>query len=152
MNEEVIKNTTGLVYLGEPGFYRTHLDLTQPQSLAMADTVRICELFETAVGLIKSAQTNTVLNTFFLAMARNTHVVKQAQKQLDQVTGGERLPEHSDMPELPYISAIIKEILRWSPPVPIGTTHRLMEDDVYNGMFIPAGTTLLENIWCVHLF
>ena len=45
VNEEVIKNTTGLVYLGELRIYRTHLDLTQPQSLAMADTVRICELF-----------------------------------------------------------------------------------------------------------
>ena len=93
------------------------------------------------------AQTNTVLGTFFLAMARNTHVVKKAQKQLDDVLGGGRLPEHSDMDELPYITAIIKETFRWSPPVPMGTSHRLMEDDVYKGMFIPAGTILLENIW-----
>ena len=83
-------------------------------------------------------------------MARNTHVMKKAQKQLDDVLGGERLPEHSDIDELPYITAIIKETFRWSPPVPIGTSHRLMEDDVYRGMFIPAGTTLLENIWLVH--
>ena len=82
-------------------------------------------------------------------MARNTHVVKKAQKQLDEVTGGERLPEHSDIAELPYITAIIKEIFRWSPPVPMGASHRLMEDDVYKGMFIPAGTILLENIWWV---
>ena len=80
-------------------------------------------------------------------MARNTHVAKKAQKQLDEVTNGERLPEHSDMAELPYISAIIKETFRWSPPVPVGAAHRLMEDDVYRGMFIPAGTTMLENIW-----
>lgn len=82
-------------------------------------------------------------------MARNTHVVEKAQRQLDEITGGERLPEHSDMDKLPYITAIIKETFRWSPPVPIGTSHRLMEDDVYKGMFIPAGTTLLENIWWV---
>ena len=85
-------------------------------------------------------------------MARNTHVVKKAQRQLDGVLGGERLPEHSDIDELPYITAIIKEIFRWSPPVPMGITHRLMEDDIYNGMFIPAGTTLLENIWLVYSF
>ena len=85
-------------------------------------------------------------------MARNTHVVKKAQKQLDDVLGGERLPEHSDMDDLPYISAIIKETFRWSPPAPIGSPHRLMKDDIYKEMFIPAGTTLLENIWSVHPF
>lgn len=85
-------------------------------------------------------------------MARNTHVVKKAQKQLDEVTGGGRLPDHSDIDELPYIAAIIKETFRWSPPLPIGVAHRLMEDDVYKGMFIPAGTTVMENIWSVRSF
>ena len=85
-------------------------------------------------------------------MARNTHVMKKAQKHLDDVLGGERLPEHSDMGKFPYISAIIKETLRWSPPLPVGLSHRLMEDDVYNGMFIPAGSTVMENIWSVRRF
>ena len=82
-------------------------------------------------------------------MARNTHVVTKAQRQLDEVTGGERLPVHSDVHELPYITAIIKEIFRWAPPVPLGVSHRLMEDDVYKGMFIPAGAMVIENIWWV---
>ena len=103
-------------------------------------------------SLTRLAQTNAVMNTFFLAMARDTRVMRKAQKQLDDVLSGERLPEHSDIDELPYIAAIIKETFRWSPPVPMGITHRLMEDDVYKGMFIPAGTTLLENIWLVHPF
>jgi len=85
-------------------------------------------------------------------MARNTHVMRKAQKQLDDLLGGERLPEHSDIDKLPYITAIIKETFRWAPPVPVGATHRLMEDDVYNGMFIPAGTMLLENLWLVRPF
>ena len=85
-------------------------------------------------------------------MAYNTHVVKKAQKQLDDVLGGGGLPDHSDMDKLPYITAIIKENIRWSPQLPIGASHRLMQDDVYNGMFIPAGTTLLENIWLAHRF
>ena len=83
-------------------------------------------------------------------MARNTHVVKKAQKQLDDVLGGERLPEHPDMNQLPYITAIIKEIFRWAPPVPMGAFHRLMEYDSYKGMFIPEGTMIMENIWLVH--
>ena len=73
--------------------------------------------------------------------------MRTAQRQLDHVLGGERLPDHSDIDNLPYIVAIVKETLRWAPPLPIGTTHRLIEDDVYRGMFIPGGATMVENIW-----
>ena len=80
-------------------------------------------------------------------MTRGTDIMRTAQRQLDSVMGGERLPDHSDIDDLPYIVAIVKETLRWAPPAPIGTTHRLMEDDVYHGMFIPGGATIVENIW-----
>ena len=80
-------------------------------------------------------------------MARNTDIMRKAQRQLDSVLGGGRLPDHSDIVDLPYIVAIVKETLRWAPPLPIGTTHRLMEDDVYHGMLIPGGATVVENIW-----
>jgi cytochrome P450 len=73
--------------------------------------------------------------------------MRTAQRQLDSVLGGARLPDHSDIDDLPYIVAIVKETLRWAPPAPIGTTHRLMEDDVYRGMLIPGGATVIENIW-----
>ena len=80
-------------------------------------------------------------------MARNTDIMRTAQRQLDGVLGGGRLPDHSDIDDLPYIVAIVKESLRWAPPAPMGTTRRLMKDDVYRGMFIPRGATMVENIW-----
>jgi hypothetical protein len=149
VDEEVIRNTAGFVYLGESApIVHTQTSIYPDVQLWLIQFVSSSSSKPNA-RLTGLAQTNTVLNTFFLAMARNTHVVKKAQKQLDEVTGGERLPDHSDMAELPYITAIIKETLRWAPPLPIGVPHRLMEDDVYNGMFIPAGATVIENIWCV---
>ena len=63
--------------------------------------------------------------------------------------GGERLPELSDRVNLPYISALLREVLRWTCPLPISIPTRAMEDDIYNGWFIPAGATIIENIWCV---
>ena len=56
------------------------------------------------------------------------------------------------MDQLPYIAAIVKETMRWAPPLPLGSAHRLMEDDIYKGMFIPAGSTVIENVWSVHSF
>lgn len=86
---------------------------------------------------------------FFLAMVLNPHVLKKAQEELDRVVGSERLPDLSDQEDLPYIFAIIKEVHRWGCPAPIGIPKRVIEDDVYNGYFIPAGATVIENIWCV---
>ena len=54
-------------------------------------------------------------------MTLHPEVVRLAQRELDEVLAGERLPDFSDKPRLPYISAIIKEVLRWRPPTPIGT-------------------------------
>ena len=82
-------------------------------------------------------------------MALNPHVLRHAQEELDRVLGGERLPDFSDQDNLPYISAIVKELFRWGCPFPIGVPKRVTEDDTYNGYFIPAGATVFENVWFV---
>jgi len=93
--------------------------------------------------------TVSTLRTFFLAMALNPHVVRKAQAELDNVLGGDRLPDFSDQDSLPYISAITKELFRWGCPLPIGVPKRVVDDDTYNGYFIPAGTTMIENVWAI---
>lgn len=72
---------------------------------------------------------------------------KRAQADVDRVVGGDRLPDFSDLEDLPYLTAMIKELLRWNAPAPLGTSHSVTRDDVYEGWFIPAGTMFLENIW-----
>ena len=59
------------------------------------------------------------------------------------------LPDFSDQGSLLYINALVKELLRWNPPVPIGVPKRVTQDDVYRGYFIPAGATVIKNIWAV---
>jgi len=73
--------------------------------------------------------------------------VRKAQEELDRIVGCERLPQLSDQEDLPYISALIKELLRWGCPTPIAIPKRAAEDDVYKGYFIPAGATIVENVW-----
>ena len=57
--------------------------------------------------------TVSVIGTFFLAMVCYPEVQKEAQAELDKVLNG-RLPEHSDFSSLPYLSAIIKEVYRYT--------------------------------------
>jgi cytochrome P450 len=49
----------------------------------------------------------------FAAMANYPLVQKKAQEELDKVFGDGRLPTFEDRPYLPYISAVVKEVLRW---------------------------------------
>jgi cytochrome P450 len=82
-------------------------------------------------------------------MAIHPETQKKAQKEIDQLLEGERLPTLSDQDDLPYVSALIKEIYRWYTPVPISLPKALMEDDVYKGYHIPKGATVMENVWAI---
>ena len=84
-------------------------------------------------------------------MAMHPEKQKKAQAELDAVVGPHRLPEFSDRDSLPYTRAILKEVMRWHIIVPIGLPHLTMDDDEYNGYFIPARTILNTNIWFVPL-
>ena len=46
--------------------------------------------------------------------------LKKAQDELDRVVGTARMPLISDKADLPYVNALIKEIMRWRPVLPLG--------------------------------
>lgn len=56
--------------------------------------------------------TTNTMKTFILAMACFPEVQERAQQELDRVLEGQKLPTHADMPLLPYLRALIKEVLR----------------------------------------
>ena len=84
-------------------------------------------------------------------MTLNPEVQKKAQAELDFVIGPDRLPTWDDRMSLPYIDAVLKETLRWNAATPLGVPHALIQDDVYEGNFIPGGATVISNIWSVRI-
>jgi hypothetical protein len=115
-------------------------------------------------------QTVSILLTFFLAMLMNPEAQTKAQEEIDRVIGTDRLPTFDDEPKLPYVTALAKEVFRWQQVAPFGMRslpsafveltflpcvpaipHRLMEDDVYNGYFLPKDAIVLGNAWYVSL-
>lgn len=79
-------------------------------------------------------------------MTLNPQVQARAQDELDRVLG-DRLPTAEDLDSLPYLNAVLSEILRWHSVAPLGIPHRLIKDDTYNGYFLPAGTIVIVNGW-----
>ena len=65
-------------------------------------------------------QTSTSMKVFVLAMVLYPEVMRKAQAEIDAVVGHDRPPTFEDWDNLPYIRAIVKEVLRWRPVTPLG--------------------------------
>lgn len=95
----------------------------------------------------------------------NPDIQTRAQRELDRVLAPGDLPTFSLEPDLPYIQAIVWEVLRYQrvlvqylyilitctcrhqPPVPLCFPHLVTEDDVYSGYLIPKNSIIMPNIW-----
>ena len=83
-------------------------------------------------------------------MTLHPEVQRRAQLELEEVIGKERLPKIEDRTSLPYVSAVIKECLRWQTVVPLSVPHKTIVDDVYKDQyFIPKGSIVISNLWYV---
>lgn len=49
----------------------------------------------------------------------------KAQAELDAVVGPDRFPKFSDRQSLPYVNAVVKEVLRWNAVLPLCTLMSL---------------------------
>ncbi|KAH6900942.1 cytochrome P450 [Coprinopsis sp. MPI-PUGE-AT-0042] len=107
-----------------------------------------------AASLYSGGAETTVssLDTYFLAMALFPLVQERGQAQVDGYLSRlteTRLPRISDRLHLPYVEAIMLEILRWNPSVPLGLPHVAKQDDIYRGYHIRKGTVVWANIWSI---
>ena len=102
----------------------------------------------TSVMAAGGDNTRMTMNVFIMAMVTRQEVQSRAREEIDRVcTDGEslRLPRMSDLSAMPYVAAMIKEVLRWRPTVPIVPPHQLTEPLEFDGHYIPAGTSFLIN-------
>lgn len=144
----------------EPSFIRTFLeDKAREKGAGAAGLVDEKSLFKWAdtgkgeamyvVGLMAIAGALTIgspIQSYFLAMCHFPEAQAKLQQEIDEVCEG-RCPQWEDREKLPTLRAVVKEVLRWRPPVPTGIPHSLEKDDVYNGYFIPAGATIHALEW-----
>ncbi|KNZ77801.1 O-methylsterigmatocystin oxidoreductase [Termitomyces sp. J132] len=89
--------------------------------------------------------TSSTLSFFLLAMVLYPDCQTRAQEEIEAVIGSARLPDFADRDNLPYLECILQETVRWNHAAPTGIPRKNVEDDVYNGMFIPKGSTIITN-------
>uniref|UniRef100_A0A0W0FRB2 Cytochrome p450 n=1 Tax=Moniliophthora roreri TaxID=221103 RepID=A0A0W0FRB2_MONRR len=110
------------------------------------------EVVREAAGAIFLAGTDTTvvaLNTFILAMVCHPEVQRRAQEEIDSVVGPGRLPDFEDRENLPYIQAIVYEVMRYQPVTPLAMAHLATEEDEYKGYRIPKDSVVIGNTWAL---
>ncbi|KAF8325803.1 cytochrome P450 [Cantharellus anzutake] len=86
-----------------------------------------------------------------MALVNHPRVMRKAQEEIDSVCDEGTMPQWSDYDRLPYVRMIIKETFRWRPPFPWGVVHELSENDEWGGYHLPKGSTVILNIWEIHM-
>ncbi|XP_060068562.1 steroid 17-alpha-hydroxylase/17,20 lyase-like [Ylistrum balloti] len=94
--------------------------------------------------------TRFTLQWFFLYIAANPKVQKQAQMEIDEAVGRDRLPGLDDRPAMPYTEAVLHETMRIATVAPFGLAHAARIDTKLCGYDIPKGTTVMINHWALH--
>ncbi|KAL8261677.1 hypothetical protein R6Q59_025726 [Mikania micrantha] len=122
------------------------LDIAEDESMEMKLTRENIKAF---IKDILAAGTDTSAISVEWALAElinHPNIMKKAVKEIDQVVGKNRLLNEKDIPNLPYLQAIVKESLRLHPTGPLILRSSTQDRNV-GGYHIPAKTTTLINVW-----
>lgn len=110
------------------------------------------DIVRDAAATMYMAGTDTTvcaLLNFTLAMLDHTELQARAQAELDALLPHGQLPGFVDEAQLPFVTAIVWESLRYTPVAPVGIPHAYSGEipDNYNGYTIPKGSVVIPNIW-----
>ncbi|QRV87486.1 cytochrome P450 family protein [Ceratobasidium sp. AG-Ba] len=83
----------------------------------------------------------SVILTSLLALVHDPKSQRRAQDEIDKLYDEENLPKWRDEQSMPFVRAIVKETIRWRPPLPVAVAHKLDQDDHYAGYFLPKDST-----------
>ncbi|KAL6399474.1 uncharacterized protein AUP68_18022 [Ilyonectria robusta] len=114
--------------------------------------VEVAGLMANLIGGGVDTTSSTMLSCI-LAMACFPEVQKKAQEEMDEVVGHNRPVSWDDIDNgrLPYLTALVKEVLRWrTVTVLAGIPHANIKDVEYRGYHFPAGTNITGNMWAIH--
>ncbi|KAJ6617622.1 cytochrome P450 [Mycena sp. CBHHK59/15] len=108
------------------------------------DIVKWC-----AGALYAGAADTTVsaMISFVLLIALHPSVQQRAQAEIASAIPGS--PGVVDAQRLPYLLAVLKEVLRYAPVANLALPHQVIRDDTYAGYRIPAKSTVVANVWAI---
>ncbi|KAI6003405.1 cytochrome P450 [Pisolithus marmoratus] len=93
----------------------------------------------TGVYLAAAESASATLKILVLAMILNPGVQDKVHAEMDAVIGRGVQPTFEDRQRLPYLQAVLYEVMRWHPTFPLGVPHFTTTSDIFEGYYIPKG-------------
>ena len=81
-------------------------------------------------------------------LINHTSIFDKVRDEINLVVGSTRLVEQSDVANLPYLQAVVKETLRLYPPLPV-TTRKCYQSCKIGGFEIPQETMVLIKLYAI---
>ncbi|KAI1333495.1 cytochrome P450 [Xylariaceae sp. FL0016] len=133
----------------EPSFIRTFIEsLARPGDKSKWGDESEATYVVGQMAIAGALTIGSPIQSFLLAMLHYPDWQKKLQHEIDTICEG-ACPQWEDREKMPMLRAVVKEVIRWRPPVPTGIPHAIEKDDVYNGYFIPAGATIHALEWAI---
>ncbi|KAI8867939.1 cytochrome P450, partial [Ramicandelaber brevisporus] len=147
----------------------THMDLIQHLILGTEDKVDAQgNVVEKAVMDMESLRssffiytlaghdtTSNALSSALFLIAQHQNVQDKVRAEADAVLGGtdlDTIPTHEDLKQMPYLTAVIKEVSRlYPPPGQIGSRVMTEEMELMPGLVVPKGTNMAIQVRSIHL-
>ncbi|KAK6787921.1 hypothetical protein RDI58_016446 [Solanum bulbocastanum] len=98
--------------------------------------------------IVSDATHTTAVHLIWIiaCLLNNKHVLEKVHEEIDTKVGKDCWVEDSDIKNLTYFQATIKEVLRLYPPSPM-LLHEALADCQVLGYHITKGTRLFVNVW-----
>ncbi|XP_050238451.1 cytochrome P450 CYP82D47-like [Mercurialis annua] len=142
------KALSGSKVNGEEDFMDVMLSILEDsEELLSVDADTVNKATCLALILAASGSTKVSLVWALAILVNHPEILKKAQQELDAHVGRKRIVQESDMKNLVYLQAILKETLRLNPSAPLSVPHESAEDCSIGGYHILKGTRLIVNLW-----
>ncbi|CAM6092162.1 unnamed protein product [Calypogeia fissa] len=89
----------------------------------------------------------TTLEWSMSELLKAPELMKRAQEEVDKVVGFDRTVNESDIPNMPFLAAVVKETFRLHPPLPWLLPHSNRVDQKVGGYDIPKGSFINFNVY-----
>ncbi|KAL0404973.1 UNVERIFIED_CONTAM: 3,9-dihydroxypterocarpan 6A-monooxygenase [Sesamum radiatum] len=93
--------------------------------------------------------TSVAIQWAMAELLNHPSALKKLQNEIDTVVGLSRLVDESDVPNLPYLQAVVKETLRLHPSLPL-VFRRCREDCKINGYPIAENSRIVVNLYAIN--